>query len=466
MSARSEVEAAIAALERARHLLPLDPPQPPSSINIFRPGASSVALRDALRSVDPGTIIACDPTWRYDGNFELPDYPPGPDVKILSDFNVENQRADPSWRLATLASPNAGPTLVCEGAHDVTVIGLRLTGPRSQNEVIVCQNASKVGFDRVVVISDGDCKRGIRGNGQHIRVTRSHVANIVRQGQDSQAFCAWEGGPYLLEDSYFEASGENVMLGGADNPTSAATNPKDFIMRRCHLKKQPAWRAAFPGSVKNLFELKNATGVLVVDCLMEHSWTDAQDGGGVVWQPMNQDGGSPWTQLDNVRFLRCVVRGVEYGFSIIGWGYGHQTQQARNLAIESCLVQCERGVMKLGGEVADLSVEDNVFGNGGNIVDLYTGGKMPVEGQQDAAEFAASNLRWNRNAARHNEYGIKGDGTASGTAALDAFCRGYQHEANAYAGASSDPYPGATSWIAEEELQARIAARQASLALG
>ena len=62
-------------------------------------------------------------------------------------------------------------------------------------------------------------KRAIRATAPRSRLTRSHIANIWRSGQDSQAFCAWDGaGPYTLTDNYLEAAERERDVRGRGQP--------------------------------------------------------------------------------------------------------------------------------------------------------------------------------------------------------------------------------------------------------
>jgi hypothetical protein len=60
--------------------------------------------------------------------------------------------------------------------------------------------------------------------------------------QDTQAICGWNGpGPFLIENNYLEAAGENVMFGGSD-PSIPHLVPNDITIRRRNLIWWPvAW---------------------------------------------------------------------------------------------------------------------------------------------------------------------------------------------------------------------------------
>jgi hypothetical protein len=142
-------------------------------------------------------------------------------------------------------------------------------------------------MDRLLIVAGpAGQKRAIKANGRSITLTRSHIANIWRAGQDSQAFCAWDGaGPYTVTDNYLEAASENVMFGGA-NSLAPDRVPADILVAGNHFSKRLEWRGQGK-VVKNLFELKSAKRVTVRNNLFEHNWSDAQSGTAIVFTVRN-----------------------------------------------------------------------------------------------------------------------------------------------------------------------------------
>src|SRR5262245_2662366 len=172
--------------------------------------------------------------------------------------------------LPTLSSGNGGPALTGVGVSQWKLDGLRFeSNSGGTGNIIELQDVSNVTMDRLLIIagSSGQ-KRAIMGNGRHVTLTRSHIANIWTSGQDSQAFCAWDGaGPYTVVDNYLEAASENVMFGGA-NSKAADRIPSDIVVERNHFSKPLEWKGK-PRTVKNLFELKSAKRANVRNNLFE-----------------------------------------------------------------------------------------------------------------------------------------------------------------------------------------------------
>jgi hypothetical protein len=126
---------------------------------------------------------------------------------------------------------------------------------------------------------------------------------IARKGSctDAQAVSGGGGnlpsGPFKIENNFLEASGENILFGGA--PSTAT--PADIEIRHNHFFKPMMWKEDEPGFVgayngnpyvvKNHFELKNAERVLFEDNLLENSWGGfSQTGFSILLSPVSQGG--------------------------------------------------------------------------------------------------------------------------------------------------------------------------------
>ena len=73
-------------------------------------------------------------------------------------------------------------------------------------------------FDRVSFHGNrsGSLVRAILGNGDHIQMINS-LCYDIHFSNDSQCFMAYNGnGPFLIENNYLSAAGENILFGGAD----------------------------------------------------------------------------------------------------------------------------------------------------------------------------------------------------------------------------------------------------------
>ena len=472
MTLRAELDAAKAAIDRALAQLPTTggPITPTPGRRILRPGASSAKLQDALNSCEPGDVIALDRTHRYEQEYTF-DRDLDPPVMVVTDDTrnaISEKRIGPADapNLATLSSGNAMPVLTILG-KGLDLVALQILSQRGQNEIIAhgtndspfagsTRDPERITYDRILIEAPGDCKRAIRGHGKTITVSRCHIAGIVRAGQDCQAFFASRGSHFVLRNSYLGASGENFLFGGEDNPEG--TNPTDILVEDCHLHKPQAWRQV-RGSVKNLGELKNATKVRIRRNLFEGCWTDAQNGFAILFSSMNQDGRSPWTILDDITFDENWVKSAEHGFNFTGHdGIMHDTRQSRGFVVRRNVVQVGGVLLQVGGEIADLTFEDNVSDNGYNIATFDPGGvKLPGGGMRPAA-FCVGALKFNRNLARHNDYGIH----PGGIDALTSQCQTVEFLNNRFVGTPGHyRYPLTTGTLTLAQLET---AKQALLA--
>ncbi|HEV3468232.1 MAG TPA: hypothetical protein VG148_02850, partial [Pyrinomonadaceae bacterium] len=245
----------------------------------------------------------------------------------------------------------------------------------------------------------------------------------------------WNGpGPFLIENNYLEAAGENVLFGGAV-PAARGLIPSDITVRRNHVAKPLSWKQGDPSyagtrwTAKNLFELKSARRVLVEGNVFENNWAHAQSGFAVVLTVSNDSGA--WAQVEDVTFQNNLVRNVAQAFNIRARdkvpGSGLRRVTIRNNlceGVEGIFIQLLRGAVAL-------TVDHNTVLHGKTVLAFESAG----EGEENEA------LVFTNNVLRHNNYGVFGSGGAMGTAALEQFCRRWRFAGNVLAGADPEKYP-------------------------
>lgn len=178
-------------------------------------------------------------------------------------------------------------------------------------------------------------KRGIMVNTRSTKILNSHIKDFWFDGQDSQAICGWAGpGPFLVENCWLEASGENVLFGGGVSP-SAACNPQNLVVRGCYLTKPIEWQATSKGNVKNSFELKNMVNALIENNVFENCWTDGQTGTlvGFSVRSSSSSGKAAYSEVSNVVFQFNVVRHGGGGFSLTGRDDSSPTMRTQNIKV-------------------------------------------------------------------------------------------------------------------------------------
>ena len=83
-------------------------------------------------------------------------------------------------------------------------------------------------------------KRGVAVDGRSIEILNSYIEDIFSTA-DSQAIASFNApGPVRILNNFLEASGENIMLGGAD-PRIPNLIPSNFEIRGNHIYKDPRW---------------------------------------------------------------------------------------------------------------------------------------------------------------------------------------------------------------------------------
>lgn len=408
--------------------LPVEAPQ-----GMTLPAPNAQAFQDALDVSDPGDTILVNPVL-YTGNFNFPAKADGPPVKIrcLADAPESMGRIRPDVSFIPTFESVSGPTWLCEAGNNYDISGARILMHEGQDEAIILDGARNFSLDRVVIQGKANNKRGIRGNGSNISLTRSHISNVFRIGNaDTAAFGAWMGlGPYTIVGNFLESAGINVLFGG-DDQGSPDTIPSDILVEGNVISKRPEWRSV-ARTVKNLFEIKNGKRIVVRRNLFDGNWTDGQNGYSILFSTMNQDGGAPWSVIEDVLFTLNIGKNLERGFNIHGRGWTHPTQQSKGIVITKNAFDIANEAMQVAGELADLTVTQNVFDNGYHFLSMYKGGVRNQDGSMREGEYAIRKLVYEGNVVRHNEYGLFAEG-GIGEAGLKACTREYTWGGNALA---------------------------------
>jgi hypothetical protein len=410
--------------------------------------AAGADLQAALNAARPGDVLVLQAGARYVGPFTLPPNPTGPPITIRSSAILPERRIGPQDAavLATLASPVAWAIVDGTGASNWRLDGIAFEPVvDGTGEVILLQDSTNIYLDRLLIVGGvNGQKRGIRGNGRQITVTRSYIANIARASQDSQAFCAWDGaGPYTLTNNYLEAASENVMFGGADSKAPDRV-PSDILVEGNNFSKRLEWKGAGL-VVKNLFELKVGRRITIRGNVFERNWTDGQTGFGILMKTVNQGGTAPWSALEDVLFEQNVVRDTENGFNILGNDYANPSGRTTRLTIRNNLVLTPGVAFQLGGEIGDLAIDHNTIDQGYTLMSVYKGTVWNAgAAAARPGTYAVEHLTYTNNLARHNTYGVKGQGTAVGTPSLTAHTVTYAWTNNVLAGGAGFPYPTIT----------------------
>ena len=433
--------------------------------------AAGADLQAAINAAQAGDELLLAPGAVYTGNFRLPAVAGSTYVTVRTDspqLPPPGVRVTPgdAGQLAKIKSPNALPALAtADGAHHWRLENLEfLPTAGGAGDIIVLGSGSQTDaaqlprdlvLDRVYIHGDPGVgqKRGIALNSGYTEIVNSYIADIKATGADSQAICGWNGsGPYLIENNYLEAAGENVMFGGAD-PAIWNLVPSDITLRRNTLSKPITWKAAM-WSVKNLFELKNARRVLVEGNILENIWKAGQAGFAVQITPRNQGGKAPWSTVEDVTFRFNVIRHAGSAINISGWDDLQASGQAQRIQIANNLVfdvDASRwggsGIfVQIGNSPRSLTIERNTVVQSGTVLNVY--------GSKSGAPWVIDGFVFRDNLVKHNLYGVKGDGLAVGQQTLSAYFTNLVFERNVLAGGVSSAYPGGNYFPSEAEFMA------------
>jgi len=289
-------------------------------------------------------------------------------------------------------------------------------------------------------------RRGLALNSGDTQVITSYFSDIKAVQQDTQAIMGWNGpGPYLIENNYLEAAGENIMFGGSDSNIPNLV-PSNITIRRNLISRPLAWMTQ-SWTVKNLVEFKNAQNVLVEGNTIENHWAAGQSGYAFIFTPRNQSGGAPWAVVQNITVKNNIIRHVAAVFNISGWDDIHTSRQTQHITISNNLVYDVSTAYAIPNHPANgwfavignapkyVTIQHNtVDHNGSNLIRLYSG--FATDGVTKIYNLVVNDNSW-----RVNTYGISGDSHAQGADSLNYFAPGAQVLSNAFAGGNAKVYP-------------------------
>lgn len=325
-------------------------------------------LQAALNRAVAGDTVALEAGATFKGQYVLP--AKTGQVTLTSDSVLPLRRVTPTDAplMAKIGSPYGQHAIDGYNTKNWKIDGIQfLSNFDGHGEILAFWDAENIYLDRILIVMAPleQQKRGVLGNGKNINLTRSHISGIWRAGQDSQAFCAWDGaGPYNIIDNYLEAAAENVMFGGAKS-LAVDRIPSDILVEDNHFAKPMFWyddlvNSGFGRSVKNLFELKSAKRVIIRNNLFENNWADAQSGAGILFTVRNDEGPAPWSVIEDVLFENNIVRNTPLGINILGIDSYQPSEQLKNLVIRgNDITVTGWKTVQIGGQAKDIYIYGN-----------------------------------------------------------------------------------------------------------
>ncbi len=419
-------------------------------------------LQAAINAAQPGDEIVLQAGATFTGPITLPNFSGSGWITITSSgagaltpgVQVNpNEASD----MATIAAPGSNePALqTAPGAHNYYISGLNITaassvtqmtslvnlGSGNSDQNTVAQEPSNIIIDRSYIHGSATLTltRAISLQSASTAIINSYISDVHSASQDTQAIAGWNGsGPYLIQNNFLEASGENVLFGGAD-PSIPNLIPSDITIQNNDFYKDPSWQS-LGYDVKNLFELKNADRVLVQNNTFENNWVNAQAGYAILFQSVNQGGTAPWSQVANVTFQRNVVLNSPNGINICATQLGTGATPAANININNNLLYnigtASGGtlfqVLGYGGSLSNLSITNNTG---------ILSATAPTSGSAVMFDGNPTNgFTFNNNVLSNGDYGIIGTNYSSGNPTLAYYAPGGSYSGNVLIGGLASQY--------------------------
>lgn len=223
-------------------------------------------------------------------------------------------------------------------------------GDNGSTQTTIAQQPTRVTF-RNVTIPTHRGKRGFEINCSATIIDSSVSDTWSTALADSQAIAVLNScGPVTVTGGTFVAGSENVMVGGdllkiTDCPGGVASQ---LLFDRVTLTKPEEWRTdGVKRQVKNLFELKAGTAVILRDSTLSGSWGTVQDGSAIVITPKNGQ------YIRDVLIDNVTVTRASGGLQLMGKDYNSVTPNAttgiivRNSRFTLSKTYAGRGILAL-----------------------------------------------------------------------------------------------------------------------
>ncbi|MBV9215233.1 MAG: right-handed parallel beta-helix repeat-containing protein [Acidobacteria bacterium] len=371
-------------------------------------------LQGAIDSAQSGDVVELQAGAVYSGQINLSNKPLTDYVTIRSsgiDDLPANKRVTPGQRgsMATIQSGMMGRAAVmaANGAHHYRFIGIEFTPSSSMYNYGLVQLGHgefkpanvphDIEIDRSYIhpFRSGVTRRGIALNSANTTIKNSYIEGIAFPGEETQGICGWSGTRNVkILNNYIEAGAENIMFGGSD-PDNADLIPSDIEVRGNTLNKPAEWKGK--ATVKALFEIKNAKRLMFAGNLLTNNW----EGSAFRVTVRDQDGGAPFSTIEDVTIRDNVIKGAGEGINILGRDDTYPSQTLQRLVIANNLFLDIGGKEFEGSgyfiQIAagnDITIANNTVFNLGNITTFY--GDMPT------------GFVFRNNVTSHGNYGVHG----------------------------------------------------------
>ena len=447
------------------------------------PAGNAASFQSAINAATCGDTIVLAAGSTYSGNFTIPATSCSGWIEIISSALASlptiGSRVGPANAsdMAKISTPNVFPAIqFLPNSNHWRLIGLEITtayvstsagvynivSAGLQSDVSTLINAqaqlpSFLIFDRIYLhgLSTTNTQRGIQMGTQSIAIVDSYCDEIHHNGADSQCFASWNGaGPYLIQNNFIQAAGENIMFGGSD-PAITNLVPADITIVGNLIQKNTAWRggaAPYNWAVKNLFELKNAQRVLLDGNIIQYTWAAGQ-AEAIIIRSADQNGACVWCVVQDITITHNLIRHAPMGIQISApdsnfypsLTTGRVLVQNNVLDDISSLNWGGHGwVFEINSNTTFPSPHDITIDHNTSFADSTNGAVILFGDTGTVNNVQVTNLISDQGA-----YGIVGSGTGSGTPTLTTYTRNLVYGGNVLlnaSGASVGTYPAGTFW--------------------
>ena len=463
------------------------------------PAGDAVNFQKAISATTCGDTIVLAAGSTYSGNFTVPQTTCTNNSgwmiiksSATASLPASNNRVGPSSvaNMATISTPNSSGAISFQAdANHWRLIGLEITtsfittsaqtyalvgGGLDTNGAQLTSQAllpSFIIFDRDYLhgLSNTNVTKAFYMDAASFALVDSDCREIHFNGNDNQCLFATNGsGPYLIQNNYLEAAGENIMFGGAD-PVIANQIPSDITIVGNLFSKNLAWRgeaAPYNWVVKNLFEIKNAQRVLIDGNVFQNTWQAGQQEAMIIRSVNQRDGaGCLWCSALDVTVTNNLFQHNPEAIAL------SPTEAPSNVSVPTGRVLIQNNLMldtsavNWGGTgyvfamttASDLpQMHDIIIDHNTSFTDSVGPASPDFIRLDGNATVSLSNLQITNNLSDYgldaSPYGgIEGNGLASGSLVLSTYATGLIYNDMVFidsSGSSSGypTYPTGTFW--------------------
>lgn len=329
--------------------------------------------------------------------------------------------------------------------------GILLLGDGTSAQNTVALVPDSLVLDRVYVhgFSTTNLARCVGYNAGRTAIFDSYIAECHAKGSDSQAIGGWNGlGPIRVSNTRLQGAGENVLFGGAD-PAVPLARTADVTFNRDYFDTPAAWKGVW--TKKNLFEMKNSLRVEVKNSVFEGNWVDGQTGIAWILKSVNQSGGCNWCGTTDV-WMHDNIVAKSSGFLNLAGNPDNNfpvVSSLKRVLIEQNIFEDSVNVTPYTGDgrfilllnlTSDVTLRNNTLRSSFPCTSFMAIGPGSSTGPTNIAQDV--------NIFGRCTYGITGDNTGQGSAAL-ALIHGVNiFTYNAIIGTANATYPATTTFDA------------------